>query len=178
MSHIRKVRCKNCRRPFQADPRVRWHQKYCSRPPCQKASKTEAQRLWRKSKKGRDYYLGPANALRVKEWRREHPGYWKRKSKIALQDQLPAKLPAVLHALESKISALQDQLQLQSTLVLGVIAKLAAHALQDKMDQFLDELILVGEQLQRQLDLSTRDMAMRKGATEDPNLRMAAVERR
>jgi hypothetical protein len=46
---------------------------------CRKASKAASQRCWRASPKGKDYFQGSANVLRVRVWRQAHPGYWRRR---------------------------------------------------------------------------------------------------
>ncbi len=167
MTDTRKARCRCCGKLYQPDPRVRWHQNYCSLPACRKASKAKAQRLWRKSKKGCDYFQGSANVLRVKAWRRKHPGYWKRKRKrkTALQDQLPPQSDAASHVTtKSAILALQDQLALQTKLLLGLIAKFAPRALQDEIAPTLNDLIVSGQRLHMQMELTVRDEALRNPA--------------
>ena len=89
MKRIEKEKCRHCRRLFVPDPRNRDRQKYCSSPPCRKASKSASQKKWLRKPGNRDYFKGPENVERVREWRKKNPGYWKRsKPKIALQDPL------------------------------------------------------------------------------------------
>ena len=38
--------CLHCNELFDPNPRNRWHQKFCGKPECRKASKTESQRCW------------------------------------------------------------------------------------------------------------------------------------
>jgi len=104
----------HCAQLYKPDPRNRWHQKYCSAAACQEVSHIASQRHWRRSKKGRDYFQGPANLDRVRKWRKIHPGYWKkrRKKPLALRDVLfvqPRCLPRdarVLNSADVKISEL------------------------------------------------------------------------
>lgn len=88
MTRCRQRKCRNCGQLYEPDPQNRRHQRYCSQPACRQASKTASQARWRASPKGRDYFRGPANVLRVQAWRKAHPGYWRRRRKKqdALQD--------------------------------------------------------------------------------------------
>ena len=74
-SCCRRHKCRCCHQLYDPEPRSRYHQRYCSKPDCQKASKAASHRRWRRSDKGRDYFRGSANTHRVDEWRRKRPGY-------------------------------------------------------------------------------------------------------
>ena len=86
------LRCLNCREPFIPDRYNEWHQEYCTKPACRRASRAESQRRW--LAKNPDYYRGEANCVRVRTWRAAHPGYWRRRPRrarrarrgVALQD--------------------------------------------------------------------------------------------
>ena len=150
MTPNRRRKCRHCGQLYEPDPRNRWHQRYCSQPACRQASKTASQASWRASPKGRDYFHGSANRLRVQAWRRAHPGYGKtrRQRQGALQDQcvvqaiVPAedKLP-----LDSR--ALQDFLVTQGLVLTGLVAQLAGSPLQDVVASVLQQLILTGQQI-------------------------------
>ena len=71
-------KCLCCKELYTPDPRSRWHQKYCSKPQCRQASKRASQRRWLSSDKGAGYFQGSDNVARVQQWRKAHPGYWKR----------------------------------------------------------------------------------------------------
>ena len=91
---IRKRKCKHCHIFFPPDPRNARHQHYCSQSACQKASKAASQRRWLQKEENLDHFRGPDHVLRVQEWRKANPGYWRRKtpkSKDALQDPLSGK---------------------------------------------------------------------------------------
>ena len=77
MIRQRRRKCHHCQQLYQADPRSRWHQRYCAESACRRASKAASQASWRASPEGRDYFRGTANVLRVQLWRKAHPGYWK-----------------------------------------------------------------------------------------------------
>ena len=77
---------------FVPDPRTVDRQQYCFKPACRKASKAASQARWRVSAKGRDYFRGPANTLRVRTWRAAHPGYWRSCWKSAAGYRYPIRL--------------------------------------------------------------------------------------
>lgn len=74
----RKCRC--CKEFFVPDYRNGHHQLYCPKPPCRAASKNASQRRWLSQPANRDYFRSPENLQRVQQWRKAHPGYWRKKS--------------------------------------------------------------------------------------------------
>ena len=135
---IRKRKCKNCHVFFRPDPRNVRHQRYCSKPECRKASKAASQRKWLSKEENRDYFRGPLNVQRVQQWRKTHPGYARRKTAKKpepLQDVLSEKNERIPTVETSKISsqncALQDLLNAQPMVLIGLIAHLTGTALQD-----------------------------------------------
>lgn len=133
--------CSNCNELYLPDARNRYHQKYCTKPQCRKASKQDAQRRYLSSEKGSECFSGEYNKHRVREWRKAHPGYWKRKKvqpaepPVALQDVLH---PQVIEKIENKDTheiyrnhALQDLCFLQPALIIGLISTLTGTTLQD-----------------------------------------------
>ena len=70
-------KCPHCGQLYVPDHRNRYHQVYCSKPDCRQASKRASRRRWRNSSKGRDYFKGPTQVERVRQWRLEHPCYWR-----------------------------------------------------------------------------------------------------
>jgi hypothetical protein len=150
----RQRKCCNCHQLYDPDPRGRYHQKHCPRPECRKASKAASQRRWRESDKGRDYFRGSANALRVKAWRAAHPGYARGrpgrppKPSCALQEDCQPQstvLPEVKPTLGE--SALQEMIVTQSLILTGLIVQLTGEALQDDIGQTLHRLIRLGQQV-------------------------------
>ena len=111
MTATRRRKCRHCKQLYEPDPRNCYHQRYCAQPACRQASKAISQQRWRASPKGRDYFRGSANLLRVRVWRQAHPGYWRRRRKKSrpLQDHW---LPQTLVPAEDKSTlnarALQD----------------------------------------------------------------------
>ena len=69
------------------DRRNLHRQRYCSEAACRKQSKAESQRRWVQKPDNQNYFSGPQNSHRVKEWRKRNPGYW-RKQNPAPQEPL------------------------------------------------------------------------------------------
>src|SRR5580700_6522079 len=73
-------KCQHCKEFYLPDRRNLHHQRYCSEAACRKQSKAESQRRWAQKPDNQNYFIGPQNSQRVKEWRKRHPGYWRKKS--------------------------------------------------------------------------------------------------
>ena len=89
MSQQRRRKCRHCGTLFRPDPRNIRRQRFCSKPPCRRASKAESQRRWLAKADNRDYFRGAENVERVRLWRSAHPHYWRRSSantRSALQE--------------------------------------------------------------------------------------------
>jgi hypothetical protein len=132
-------RCLHCNRLFVPDYRNRGRQQYCSSSECQKASKRARQQRWLSQPENRDYFRDARNVERVREWRRQHPGYWKRHPRQVarmLQDACSAQ-PTVIQEvkpatlLDACAGALQDVCQVQVPLLVGLISKFTDCTLQD-----------------------------------------------
>jgi hypothetical protein len=134
MSGIKRRKCRHCRELFIADARNATRQRYCSKPPCRKASKAASQKRWLQKDDNRDYFRGPDNVLRVQRWREAHPSYWRRskQSSHALQDPLTRQVAVNKQDTSNFASvALQDALIMQPAVVIGLIAQFTGYALQD-----------------------------------------------
>jgi hypothetical protein len=84
----RKCRC--CNEFFFPDYRNAKRQYYCGKPACRQARKQASQRRWRLTPFGRKYFRSAENIGRVRQWRRDHPGYWKRKTPASEAAQVAA----------------------------------------------------------------------------------------
>jgi len=93
MSRRRQHKCRHCGQLYQPDPRNVRRQRYCAQPACRQASKAASQARWRASPKGRGYFRGRANVLRVQAWRKAHPGYWRRRPKASQSPDAPSRDP-------------------------------------------------------------------------------------
>ncbi len=127
--------CFHCKSLFAPNSRNRRHQRYCQQPACRVESKRQAQARWSAKPENQNYFRGPENVDRVRQWRLAHPGYWKKSQiepPVALQDlnkrqQVePQPVPRDLFA-----TALQDLSQVQTPLLVGLISQTLGSTLQD-----------------------------------------------
>ena len=171
---VRKRKCKNCKDYFMPDPRNRARQKFCSKPPCRKASKTDSQRRWLQKPENQDTFKCADNVKRVQEWRKRNPGYWRQRKtdkEDVLQDVLPGetvceepvKASLTEDALQDSLSAqtvegraveasltedaLQDILSAQTSVLLGLIAQLTGLTLQDDIASTARRLRQLGDDI-------------------------------
>ena len=135
MGMRKRKRCRNCKRLFEPDHRNRDRQKYCNIPECRKASKASSQKKWLRNPENKNYFKGPENTQRVKEWRKRNPGYWKRSSSSkenALQDPLNGQVTEINeNSSDFAGIALQDLLTVQPAVLIGLISKFIGSSLQD-----------------------------------------------
>lgn len=89
MDGIKQCKCANCDQLFRPDSRNAWHQRYCGASACRAASKAASQRRWLGKPENRDYFRGPEQVERVREWRKAHPGYSQR-TKASTAPNAPA----------------------------------------------------------------------------------------
>jgi hypothetical protein len=132
-------------------------QRYCSKPPCQQASKADSQRRWLQKPDKHDHFRGPDNVKRVQLWRQAHPGYWRRQrtkasqTSDALQETCtPQPIPSqsVSENLQAPLQdALQDSFFLQPAVFVGLIAQLSGCALQDDIAQVVRRLQQLGRDI-------------------------------
>jgi hypothetical protein len=156
MDGIKRCKCANCHQPFRADPRNAWHQRYCQADACRAASKAASQQRWLAKPENRDYFRGADNVARVRAWREAHPGYARRAGRPQRPAQAPAASPAASAPLQEIVptqvldpqeesrqpgvpagvvaqQALQDLLQQQPVVLIGLLAHLSDSTLQDGM---------------------------------------------
>ena len=133
MKRIKKKKCRNCKGLFISDHRNQTRQSYCRKPECKKASKAASQKKWLNKPENKNYFKGPDNVERVRQWRKKHPRYWKLpKPQTALQDSL------IVQHTENKdnnaqksATALQDLLTTQPPVIIGLISNFIGSPLQD-----------------------------------------------
>ncbi len=135
MSQQRRRKCRHCGALFRPDPRNLRHQRFCSKPPCRRASKAESQRRWLAKPDNRDYFRGPDNVERVRAWRSAHPGYWRRSSPhtaSALQEHSLTQ-PTENHNESASLmnAPLQELSRAQPLILMGLIAQLTGATLQE-----------------------------------------------
>jgi hypothetical protein len=135
---------------FLPNRRNWWHQKYCAKPECRKASQAESQRRWLSKPENRDVFRGSENVERVRQWRAKNPGYWKRLSKAPGTLQEVFQTQAIQNKELTKTTSLpplQDFVALQDPLLLGLIAHLVDSPLQEVVEQAARRLLLKGQSI-------------------------------
>lgn len=153
-----KRKCPHCSEVYVPDRRNRRHQVFCSKPSCRQRSKALSQRRWQQKPANRDYFRGSENTARVQQWRRSHPGYWRRQaqaeaplqevSSVALQDVCPPQASPVEPLARDVVSApLQDLCFLQPAVIVGLIATMTGCALQDDIVAFARALFRKGQDI-------------------------------
>lgn len=150
MGLIKRKKCPNCGSLFIPDCRNRNRQMYCDKPECRKASKAESQKKWLSKQENQNYFSGPENVKRVQEWRKQNPGYSKRsKKRLALQDSSkPQPVDNTEDNTQFANNALQDLLNDQPSVIIGLISNFIGSALQDdiaitllRMQQFGQDIL-------------------------------------
>jgi hypothetical protein len=143
-------KCKHCLKLFHPDARNRNRQRYCSAPACRAASKVVSQARWLAAPENQDYFRGPMNVARVREWRSHHPGYWRkgRRAETALQD-LSAEQPigSAIQTANPVSPPLQDLLIAQSAVLIGLIAHIVGTPLQDDVIRTTERLLRLGQDI-------------------------------
>jgi len=128
-------KCLNCNDKHSADPRNRWHQRYCSKPECRRASKANSQLQWSRKPGNETYFCGAVNTERSRQWRKVHPHYWRNKRsapQVAQQDVLKSQVTAKETVTQPELPfALQDVCLSQPALLVGLISIMTGHAQQD-----------------------------------------------
>jgi len=148
-------KCLCCGEYFTADVRNRGRQKYCSKPACRAAAKAARQLRWREKPDNQNYFRGPVHVGRVRVWRAAHPGYWRahrRRKRSTLQDGHISQVIDRPDNFSEKLNvsagrALQDGLQLQDPVLIGLIAQLTDSTLQDSIAATVRRLLELGQDI-------------------------------
>lgn len=150
-ARYRRRKCPHCKEFFLPDPHNRYHQRCCSKPACQKARKAASQRAWAQRPANRDHWRGPDEVARVREWRRAHPGYWRKprpRTSVALQVVSTAQpTPNQPVKPESASPALQDVSPMQHPWVAGFISLFTGTTLQADIVAMHRRLIARGREI-------------------------------
>lgn len=111
----------------------------------------------------KNYFKGEDNIKRVQKWRKDHPGYWRRKkidSRNALQDTLIEKSTESQEVTDSLMKdALQDVLFAQPSVFIGIIAQLTGNTLQDDIASATRKLRQLGDDILNNPNLPERRQA-------------------
>jgi hypothetical protein len=148
-----KFKCLHCSKIHITDPRNRGRQHYCREPECRRASKASSQRRWTSRPENENYFLGAENCERVRQWRKEHPGYWRKKkaaAEDALQETFNLQDPENGSVAQARApDALQDICFLQPALLVGLISIVTGHALQEDIAASTRSFLTRGEDILR-----------------------------
>lgn len=136
-------------------PGNRGRQKFCSKPECRLASKRDSQRRWLSKPENRDYFRGDHQVDRVRTWRQANPGYWRktvRKVRVLLQDSAPVQTAANQEVAEGDpqelfIGTLQDIGQVQTPLLVGIMAQFIGSPLQEDIVGYVQRMVAKGQDL-------------------------------
>jgi hypothetical protein len=74
MKRSAKCKCVHCSELFLPDFRNRGRQRHCAKPECRKVARRSSQHRWLAKAENQNYFRGPENSARVREWRARHPG--------------------------------------------------------------------------------------------------------
>ena len=125
--------CLHCNLIFEPDVRHRRDQRYCQKPACRRASKVASRQQWLAKPEHKDWWHGEWNVDRVRDWRAQHPGYWKRwrrKQALALQDTIKTAQVSELKVDRSQSGSdcatryVPELLKTQSPVVVGLIVQI------------------------------------------------------
>jgi hypothetical protein len=142
--------CKYCRRLFRPDPRNRRHQQYCSEAACRAASKAASQARWRSKPENQDYFRGQAAVHRVRAWRSQHPGYWRKGAPGGAPETHCYRVKSKTCSVQTSCNAespLQDVLAAQPAVLIGLIAHLTGGPLQDDITVAAGRLLRLGNEI-------------------------------
>lgn len=125
--------CLHCSDVFEPDARHRHDQRYCRKPACQRARQAVNNERWRARPEHKDWWRGEWNVERVREWRAQHPEYWKRwkrKTTVALQIAInptqatKATVDTSPAGVDCATNRVPELLKTQSPVVVGLIAQM------------------------------------------------------
>ena len=123
---LRQRTCKPCQTCFDPHPRSAGRQRSCSTPACRHASTATSQRRWLHQPAHRDDFTGPPQVERVRQWRKAHPGSWRRhaaRPAEAFQDAFtPPPFAPQPEANDGKPEAFQDAVCTPPAVVVGLLA--------------------------------------------------------
>mgnify|MGYP001824416870 CR=1 FL=1 len=145
--------CLHCGEKHICDARNRGRQHYCGRPECRKASKAASQRRWAGKAENENYFRGGENVERVRQWRKAHPGYWRKKrsgSRDALQETCLEQDAGGERVTNARLpDALQDACLAQPALLVGIISVMTGNALQEDIAASARLFLTRGEDILR-----------------------------
>jgi hypothetical protein len=144
-------KCLCCKDFYRPDQRNLRHQRYCSKAACRKESKAQSQFRWLQRPENQNYFRGPENSRRVKEWRKRNPGYWRKKKtlvQVPLQEVCHEQVAPNEEVISEKTSdALQEVFLMQPAVVVGLISMMTGNSLQEDIVATARVLIRKGQDI-------------------------------
>ena len=148
-------KCLNCKGLFLPDYRSAQRARYCLKPECRKARKRELMRAWLAKAENQNYFRDTQNAERVRDWQKEHPGYWKNTARYrrrTLQDDCSEPVRAQVVAADevaphSPSRTLQDLCSTPIPLFVGLISMFVGSTLPDDIARNLRRLLIKGHDI-------------------------------
>ena len=145
-------KCRGCNEFFFPDYRNEPHQHYCGKPACRQASKRASQRRWSRKPANRDYFRGADNAQRVRDWRKTHPGYWKRKTSQSdniqvAQSQQVNPVQSSCNVPSRPLGTLQDFCLAKEPGFIGLLSMITGRTLQEDIAPIARRVVEQGQQI-------------------------------
>jgi hypothetical protein len=144
-------KCLNCNELFLPDYRSGLRQRFCHQPDCRQASKRQSQRAWLAKSPNQNYFRDAKNAERVRDWQKDHPGYWKNTARYrrrTLPDGCPEQAAVKQEvALNSPSRTLQDLCSMQLPLFVGLISMFVGSTLPDDIATSTRRLVMKGHDI-------------------------------
>jgi len=151
MKGLARRKCLCCKEFYCPDHRNLRHQRYCHKQGCRKESKAQSQRRWQQRPENQNYFRGPENSRRVKEWRKRNPCYWRKKKtkdRAPLQEVCQEQVtPNEGVNPEKSPNALQEVLLMQPAVVVGLISMMTGNLLQEDIVATARVLIRKGQDI-------------------------------
>lgn len=153
-SKLKRRKCRHCNQFFRPDYRNAHHQRHCNNPECRRVSKAASQQRWLHRSGNQDYFHGPQHVRRVQEWRKAHPGYWKRQNEMSGNGQTPAGQAlnpgqSSCNVPSSPLRTLQDYSLAQEPGFIGLISMLTGSTLQEDIAATVDRVLNRGQSILR-----------------------------
>ena len=140
-------KCLNCGEMHTQDPRSKG-QRFCHQDLCRRASHARSQRQWLSKPQNRDYFTGPVNTERARQWRKANPGYWRKRKdpqNKAQQDLIDTYLAYVEDVgCSDTRTLLQDFIKAQTAIMVGFASILTGSAQQDEIATILRSCLTRG----------------------------------
>ena len=151
-SKPKRRKCRHCGKLFTPDYRNYCRQRYCSNSECQRASKAASRRRWLRKLENLTYFRGELAKENTRKWRKEHPGYWRKKPPSQAGDQTPepqtVKPEQESHnVLAERLGTIQELCPLKSPLFIGLLSVITGSTLQEDIVATIDDLIIRGSKI-------------------------------